>query len=320
MPNAKPVRQPTPGIAATTSATAPHTAANAQQTAIDGFTGALRQHFPSRDALLDEARAMTARQTQRRQQVKKTAGTLLGIAALGGVIWLDPCLGSQELRTAPGEQSRIVMTDGSAITLNTNSALTLERRLRTRSVVLRQGEASFTVARGWQPFVVQSGGARVRDISTAFTVRRLDDGSRITVLEGMVEISHASHAPPHEKITLRAGQSLQTRDLANAPGSSDTRTTGHHAYPIETVDTAVAGAWRQGRIIFDGTPLTEVAAEIQRYRQGAIRLKGVDTAQLRLSGVYDIHRIEALLDALPQALPVQIDRGEDDSVTIRTRR
>ena len=285
-------------------------------TTIEDFRQALQQHFPSKEELLAEARAQTKVQTQRRLQAQKTVGTMLGIALLAGIWWIDPVLQSQSLNTALGQQIHHRMADGSQIVLNTDSLLILEHRLRTRSMTLLRGEAAFTVAKEWRPFIVKSGSALVRDIGTAFTVRRLEASSLITVLEGVVEVSHHTGMKSNPApLVLRAGQSLQTHDWHSQPQKTAATT----ASAIETVDVTLATAWRQGRIVFDGTPLHQAVAEIQRYHAAPISVDSVVPANLRLSGVYDISRIDALLDILPQALPVQVERRADGSVQIRNR-
>ncbi|WP_165392807.1 FecR family protein [Corticibacter populi] len=278
---------------------------------VEDLAEALRQRFPSKDELLAEARAQTEAQARRHRQLKRAAGGMLSVAALAALWWADPVLQRQELSAALGAQVRHTMDDGSAIVLNTDSALTLEQRLRTRSLVLQRGEAAFTVAPGWRPFIVRSGDIRVRDIGTAFTVRQIKGDTRVVVLEGMVEVSPwpgAGQLAQAGTVSLHAGQGLLAG--SSVPGS----------YAMERVDALAAGAWRQGRLVFNGTRLDEVAAEVQRYRGGAVHIEGGDVAQLRVSGVYDIDRIEALLDALPQALPVQVSRRADGGVTIAAAR
>lgn len=285
---------------------------------MEPFTEALRQHFPSKEALLAEAAAQTNSQKKRQRYAKKTAGVILPILLIGGVIWADPAVQHVKLSAAIGEQMHYTLTDGSLITLNTNSELTLEQRLRTRSMVLNKGEAAFTVAQHWKPFIVHSGNTRIRDIGTAFTVRQLPEGNRITVLDGIVEISSINQSTQPDfaaPITLRQGQSVLT------PATHTARVTDASAADldqaeIEDIDTTAAQTWQKGRIVFNNTPLIDVVKELQRYRAGQIQIADARIEQLKLSGVYDINRIEALISALPQALPIQLQKGVNGDVLI----
>lgn len=274
-------------------------------------TAALRQHFPSREALLEEARHQTALQKRRRGRVAVIAAICLPVCAAAALLWQDPVWQVETLQTAVGEQHRYTLPDGSLVVLNTNSVLRMERRLRTRSLVLEQGEASFTVAADWRPFIVRSGAAWVRDISTEFNILRYQDRSQVTVLEGAVEVARLEpgdgHTGPRQMLLAR--QQLSMPDHAPQDG----------ALPrIEEADLAVSRAWQQGRLVFDGTPLVEVADEIRRYRTAPVEVAD-GLGALRLSGVYDIRDMDALLAALPRALPVRLQRHADGRVSIVPR-
>lgn len=262
------------------------------------FEEGLRQHFPSREALLAEARA----QTRRRRPARKVAGTALVAALLAGLWWADPAWRSETVQTAVGEQGRWTLGDGSSIALNTHSSLRVESRIRSRRFVLDQGEAAFQVVHNWRPFSVQAGSTKVLDIGTTFTVKRNPTGAEVTVQQGAVEVFEASG----QVRTLRAGQAVQAVETGAA-------------HPLREVDAAAVGAWQQGRIVFDGTPLAEALAELQRHRAAPIVLGDSRAGQLRLSGAYDLRSLEALLDTLPQALPVTVVRAPDGSVRISSR-
>lgn len=57
--------------------------------------------------------------------------------------------------TAKGAQQQIVLADGSTVTLNTDTKLTVEFSRRERSIRLDQGEAWFTISHDKRrPFTV----------------------------------------------------------------------------------------------------------------------------------------------------------------------
>ncbi len=290
---------------------APAAAATPPGDALAPFEDALRSRFPSREALLAEARAQTQAQRSRgRSAARASAGALLAVA-VALLWWVDPAWQREEVRTAVGEQATWTLADGSTITLNTASVLQVQTRLRTRRFVLLQGEAAFHVAHGWRPFEVQAGAVAVRDIGTAFGVRRLsgaaNSGAQVTVYEGAVEVRTSANGPGDAAPrVLRAGQAVTA---GAGPGNA----------PLRNVDPAVAGAWRTGRLVFDGMPLADAVAELQRYRSAPLVLadpRATGVGALRLSGEYDAKGIEALIDALPQALPVAVQRRGDGSVQI----
>lgn len=280
--------------------------------ALQPFAQALAAHFPPPQQLLAEARAQTARQ-RRRRQVSTTTGTALAVALLAGTWWWDPAWRTQELRTAIGERSSATLSDGSTVQLNTDTVLQVQSRLRSRQLVLLRGEALFSVGKGWadtwKPFVVHAPGARVRDIGTTFNVQVRDHDTRVTVIEGAVEVSRpdgdAGNAAPRR---VNAGQAWTgtTMGAAALP-------------PVATADPAQTIAWQRGKLIFDGTPLADALAEVQRYRHAPIRVLDEHAARMRVSGEYDLTGIEALIDVLPATLPVRVQRAADGSVTVESR-
>lgn len=262
--------------------------------ALSPYTQALREHFPSREALLEEAK----RQTRRQRMLKKvTAGVTFSVAlALSWVI--DPVLHTEHLQTMVGQQAGYDLKDGSHVDLNTNSALVVEQHLYSRQLQLTQGEALFTVQHGWRPFTVFANQTQVRDIGTIFNIRNTANGAVVTVVEGSVEVR------------TRQAQRILTKDIS---------VTTQGGVISESRCTSANIAWQQGRLMFDGTPLSEVVSELQRYHREPIKIVDTSVARYRLSGEYDINGINALLDTLPEIMPVQIDRQADASVVIRRR-
>jgi len=266
--------------------------------ALTPFEQALRERVPSREALLAEAKAQSARQRQR----KRALGGGLSLLVLAAAAWvLDPSWYSDDLRVAIGQRERLTLADGSQLVLDSNSHLRIEHRLRSRQFELVQGEATFTVSHGPQPFIVRSQGVAVRDIGTVFNVRSDSRGVAVAVVDGEVEVSSTAFAARR----LNGGQQMLAK--ASAVG------------PVTPVDPARIIAWQQGKLRFDGTPLREVIVDLQRYRQAPIHLLDSRVGNLRLSGEFDSDAVEPLLDLLPSILPITLTRATDGSASIRAR-
>lgn len=258
------------------------------------YTQALREYFPSREALLQEAK----RQTRRQKLLKKTTAAVAIPLAFALSWMLDPVLHSESLRTEIGQQASVDIKDGSHVALNTNSVLVIEQHLYSRRLHLQRGEALFTAQHGWRPFTVYANQTEIRDIGTVFNVRNTLDGAVVTVVEGSVEVSTAQ-----AKRVLTNDVSVSTQ----AGVISESRCTSANI------------AWQQGRLMFDGTSLTDVISELQRYHRGHIEIADAKVAQYRLSGEYDIKGIDALIDTLPEIMPVRVTRRDDNSIAIMHR-
>ncbi|TLP69833.1 DUF4974 domain-containing protein [Pseudomonas nitroreducens] len=262
------------------------------------YEEALKTRVPSRNELLAEAKAFSARQRRRKQ----TLAGGFSVLALGVGLWVaDPAWRSEEQRTAVGQSESLLLADGSRVVLNSATVLQVESRLRSRQIELVEGEATFTVAHGPKPFTVRSQGVSVRDIGTAFNVRSDRRGVSVTVLEGAVAVGNATS--PEQR--LEAGQQMtSTRSSLGL---------------VQAVDADRAIAWQHGKLRFDGTPLEDVLVDIQRYRTAPIRLADPRVTGLRVSGEFDSQAVEALIDLLPSILPVQVSRRPDGSVEVGAR-
>ncbi|MGQ2964873.1 FecR family protein [Methylophilus sp.] len=260
--------------------------------ALTPYKQALREHFPSREALLQEAKRQS-----KRQRVLKKVGSGMALSLALAISWLvDPVWHSEDMRTLVGQQASYTLKDGSHVALNTDSVLVVEQHLYSRRLYLKQGEALFTVEHGWRPLTVYANQTQIRDIGTIFNVRNTAQGAVVTVVQGSVEVRTA-HA-----------QRILTRDISvttQAGAISESRCTSANI------------AWQQGRLLFDGTPLADVVAELQRYHRGQIKIADAGVAQYRLSGEYDISGIDDLIATLPEIMPLRVDRQADASIVIR---
>lgn len=268
---------------------------------LGSFKDALIEHYPSKDALLKQARA----DGQRRRR-RAAGATVAAVCALTAALWaVDPAWQSSRIATRIGERTTWTLRDGSTIQLNTNSVAVVDNHLRSQRVRLEQGEARFTVSHGWRKFVVEAGNTTILDIGTVFNVRRRsDDPARavdVAVLDGEVAVSTTRNA---QTMPLLAGRAIEV----STEGAMTERAA--HA------DNA---AWADGRLVLDGTPLRQLVAELQRYRAAPIRMRDEDIGALRLSGDFDISRLEPFIDTLPAILPVAVTRLPDGTVTISKR-
>lgn len=267
----------------------------AQADPLEVFSEALRERVASREALLAEGKAMTAR---RRKAGKAAKASLLSLLVAGSLWWLDPAWHTEQVRVAVGAQRELVLADGSQVLLDSGSRLQIERHLRSRQLELLEGQARFTVVHVDAPFIVHSQGVRVRDIGTVFDVRSDVRGVRVGVLEGAVEvgIGHGTVQP------LRAGQQL----LAAAGELGE----------VQAVASGAMEAWRSSVLRFDGTPLRDAIVDLQRYSEVPLQLADERTRGLRLSGEFDSRQVRALLEQLPAVLPVTVVRAADGGLVI----
>ncbi|WP_372006104.1 FecR domain-containing protein [Tistrella mobilis] len=171
--------------------------------------------------------------------------------------------------TATGERRVVVLADGSRVTLDTGSAISVTIDETGRHLRLLEGRAFFEVTPdAARPFEVAAGPAKVRVTGTAFAVGfTADDAVMVQVRSGRVE---AGAAGSHR--ALGAGDALRLDGAG--PGI------------VTRPDPAQGLGWLDGRLVFADRPLGEVLAELDRYLPGRILITDPAIAARRVTGNY----------------------------------
>jgi transmembrane sensor len=249
------------------------------------------------------------------------AAAAIIVAVVGGTIWLQQGSELQTLATAVGQHRNVTLTDGSIVTLNTNTIVETDLRRRTREIYLRKGEAHFQVAHDRsRPFLVHAGDAVVRAVGTAFEVHVLaDQHVDVVVNEGRVEVQAALPAAVSENPAAPGRPAAAVRAL----NAGERLSTAGHDYvvtPITAQQLSSELAWREGAIIFDAEPLSVAIAEIERYTDARIIVSDPQIAAMRVGGRFRTGDVQEFFDALQTALPVSIRHSAAGLVYIDPKR
>lgn len=206
--------------------------------------------------------------------------------------------------TRLGEIRRLPLPDGSVMTMNSGSDLTVAMAPQAREIDLRQGEAWFEVAKdAKRPFVVASGDVRVRAVGTAFSVRRRETGVEILVTEGVVETW--AEGDRNLRMRLEAGD----RAMMSAHAVID-----YETGISSSVDRALA--WRGGMIDLDGRTLYDAADEFNRYNSRQIIIADPRVAREQLDGLFRVNDPEGFAAAVRASLGVSIDTSNPALIRI----
>ena len=207
--------------------------------------------------------------------------------------------------TGIGEQRIVLLDDGTRISLNSDSRLSVNYDDKKRHVLLKRGEALFEVAKqpDW-PFVVNAGGQQITALGTSFVVRTDADRTAITLVEGRVAVSspelRETGATSTVQSTESSGSPAVPREngpekpyAATAASSTMTLSPGQRltlaraaAPRLDTPAIEAVTAWRRGEVALDDTPLAEAVAEMNRYDKTRIVIASPDIESLIVSGLY----------------------------------
>ncbi|MGB6306827.1 MAG: FecR family protein [Steroidobacteraceae bacterium] len=212
--------------------------------------------------------------------------------------------GGRSYSTGIGEQRTIQLADGSTVELNARSTVKVRLTDRQRDVALLEGQALFRVAKDkHRPFIVSAGDAQVRAVGTEFDVYRKQAATVVTVVEGRVETYEQSGSPGAATVVLSAGEQLTV--LPNTL-TKPTRT-----------DTGVATAWLQKRLIFEETPLSDVAEEFNRYNRRPLSIDDRDLQKIKISGIYSSTDPTSLINFLRSQASIRVIETDQQVRVVR---
>ena len=239
-------------------------------------------------------------------------GLLLTVAFSLQLLW--PA--ERHYRTAIGEQKIVELSDGSTVTLNTDSQLTVRYSEQRRQLWLQQGEAHFDVASNPErPFEVNAGQGLVRAVGTAFSVRLQTDNVEVLVNEGVIEVLPQTLAPnPAKPQAVTPPSTAKNPQIAAGNSVTYDRHTATHLLlaELQAVDDQLA--WREGLLVFNDEPLAQVVREVERYITTKIHIPEVAVGQLKIGGQFKVGELDAIFEALRISFNVRADYIADDLV------
>jgi transmembrane sensor len=279
------------------------------------FSADLEQQMPLIEGIRElsaETRKTTATARSfpwlRRPMMAGAALTAAAAVALG--FWLmRPQQQFKNVATPAAHRQSLTLVDGTHVELNAQTNLQVEIDGKDRRVRLASGEAFFAVHKDpSRPFTVETPTGSVRVTGTKFSVTTESAGVlEVTVLEGSVkaspgELTGQSTSP----VMLKAGD-----HLVASPG-------GYVQQKLSEKDLIDTLAWRQGQIVFKGTPLREALAKFARYHGRGITASD-DVANLPVGARYSLDDLDGFFEGLETGFPVKVTRNSNGTVRVSRR-
>ncbi|MEV8519072.1 FecR domain-containing protein [Dyella marensis] len=251
----------------------------------------------TREAFVAEFAGAAERHVRWPLWIGAVAASLL-VAVLGGRM-LDRVYRAQPQPYASevGQNRDLDLPDGTRVALGGASAITASYADDLRKIELKDGEAFFHVTHERRPFEVVAGPVLIRDLGTAFNVRRTGDRVAVAVTEGRVRVSQPGAT---DALEAAAGQQVLYDPRA-----------GMTIGPIAVED---ATAWRGRRLEFVNEPLFVVVASINRYSRRPVQIADPRVGALTFTGTVRVDAIDRWVEALPRVFPVQVSAFGDHVV------
>ena len=239
-----------------------------------------------------------------------TSRVLAGVTALAasllvGFVVLEMSSPSQApdlivtAQTEAKEIETLTLVDGSQVHLNTATSLTATYSSDARTVELSAGDAIFEVESDPdKPFSVHAGAFQATALGTTFSVSKLDDAVRLSVLEGQVAFALLGGDAP--QTIIAAGESAQWRNGEATP------------IALSIPDIGSQMAWKDRELQFNNTSLVDIVTAFNRYNDVKLVILDQELAEAKVSGRYDLNDIDSFLSFLQLTRQVSIERTATD--------
>lgn len=220
----------------------------------------------------------------------------------------SPTVIAVEAASGANASRSVTLPDGSTVVVGASSELTFKADEWQRTGSAREltltGEAFFVVQkqeRAGQPikFRVRTANVVVEVVGTQFNVNTRHERTAVVLQEGKVRVVANDGATPLAE--LRPNE----RAEINAQGAVTKR----------AVRAAVYTSWKDGKLIFEATPLAEVARVLEdRYNTSVVLDKTL--ADRTFTGAAPLSNVDLLLRAIGEAFNARVTRS-DGTITIR---
>ncbi|QHT69994.1 DUF4974 domain-containing protein [Rhodocytophaga rosea] len=232
---------------------------------------------------------------------------LLAAAALFVTLYSLP----EKHTTAFGETKTIILPDNSVVTLNANSTLKYSTdwdKKELREVWL-EGEAYFHVQK--QParvpsqtgtkFIVHTGLMDVEVLGTEFNVSTRRGKAQVVLNSGKVKLN-SDIAGKSSTIFMEPGELVELSE-------------SHASFTKRVVNPQNFSAWKNKKLIFDKTPITEIAKILEDTYGWKVTIANDQLASMTFTSTISIEKPEVLLQLLSESFHVNITK-KGDQVTI----
>ena len=226
----------------------------------------------------------------------KLAAAVLLIVGLGGIIAQfyilhdvkpETELLNTKVVTQRGQTSKVILPDSTVVYLNSATELVYTNHFmaENRNVQVN-GEAYFEVSKDAQnPFTVSMDNVMVQVHGTEFNVRTDERDQTIDVIldEGKVELMHEEAA--FKNTMLNPGQRAQINGL-------------HTQFTIDEVDSYKYTSWRDGILIFQDDPMSEVFKKLESWYDVDIEIQDQEIYDLNFNATIMDESLEEIFDLM----------------------
>ncbi|MEK6481159.1 FecR domain-containing protein [Catalinimonas sp. 4WD22] len=236
----------------------------------------------------------------------RAAAAAVVLLFISGIAYWFALDNIQVYQTAARENKTIILADGSEVTLNANTKISVlidEEADQARQVWL-DGEAFFEVKRlstdqyenrpKSRNFIVHTSNFDIEVLGTSFNVSSRLQKSEILLKTGKVKV---------ESKQINKTQVLQPGDMLSLAQQEN-------SFMLRKEPGEAELAWRENFFIFENTPLKEVAEAIENYYGLEVQIMNEAVEGRQFTAKLSRNNLPVLLEAIEESFQVEVVRKE----------
>ncbi len=232
--------------------------------------------------------------------MKVAAVMLIPLIVAGGLLYMYKGRNAPEIAEsvsstiyAPlGSRISFTLPDGTTGMLNSGSSISYSFPFRDNRQIELSGEGWFEVKQDTKhPFIINALNSSIRVLGTSFNLSAYPDEKylEIVLTKGEIEFFNKDSK---EKILLMPSERLVLRNGSLSKS---------------VIDTSRYNAWTEGKLVFRGDPMGEVARRISRWYNVDIELVDKQLESYSFRGTFQDDRIEDILKFLAMTSPISYE-------------
>ncbi|MDO3386236.1 FecR domain-containing protein [Gilvimarinus sp. SDUM040013] len=213
----------------------------------------------------------------------------------------------EKMATGVGQRTTYRLSDGSQLTLNTDTNIEINFTKYYRDIYLDKGELHIQVAKDRErPLRVFSNDKLVQAVGTAFNVELLRSGDvELVVTEGIVNTSRIEKKAG--RVMSAASKVIESPILSQVkPGKRVVLSNDEpEVHALDARDVQSVLSWQRGELVFRGERLDDALREVERYTNQELILKDQSLAEVKIAGLFRTGDVKGLLASLEKNFSIK---------------
>lgn len=231
---------------------------------------------------------------------------LVIVVSLKTYEYYSPTFEAQYISKNENINKKALLPDGTVLTMDRKTQIAVTFYHDKRKILLKRGQVFFEVAKDkTKVFVIDSGQVQIQVLGTSFEVQKHEDFTDVSVVEGVVKVSHIYNKNKNAAIIAR----LEKGDKISVNNK------GKVKFFNKVVINEVA-SWREGKLIFNENTLKEAFDTFAKYNDFEIE-STIDLTNTSFSGTFKINEIDKFLNVLKSVYSHKITKLNDKIILTR---